>query len=69
MSARPDRDGYLRREMLAIAADWPTSPYAIPEPPQAEKERFVEAFIRTSRPFYERAAEVEFRAGQGELAL
>lgn len=69
MNARPDRDGYLRREMLALAADWPTSPHAIPEPTQAEKERFVEAFIRTSRPFYARQAEAAAIEAQGELAL
>jgi hypothetical protein len=59
MSARPDRDGYIRRTMLALAADWPTTPHAIPEPSEAEKIAFVEAFIRMSRP--------AFAAPQGDL--
>jgi hypothetical protein len=69
MKARPDRDDYLRREMLKLSANWPTGPGAIPEPTQAEKERFVEAFIRTSRPFYERFPPAPPPGTQGTLAL
>lgn len=52
---RTKHEAMLRREMMALLADWPTGQFIIPEPSQAEKIEFCEAFIAMSRPPGERA--------------
>lgn len=47
---RAKHEAMLRREMMRALANWPTSPYAIPEPSQEEKVAFCEAFVAMSRP-------------------
>jgi len=55
---RSKHEAMLRRELMRLLADWPSGEHVMPEPTQAQKIEFCEAFIESSKPCRNRSQPV-----------